>query len=137
MGCHGNPRIMYFVEHDVGEMNRRTGGAATYFRNVIRRAFVDHAQVRPIEVALDGKTLSATEITLTPFKEDARIAVFPGIADKQYRFVLSDDVAGGVIEIEASATSQSGAFSSKETMMFKSEAPCPGDVGPCVAGAQQ
>ena len=123
MGFHGNPVIMFFLEHDVVEMNRLTGGTATYFRNRIRQAFVDKAEVRPIAVERGGQSVSATEITLTPFKADEHLAVFPGLADKRYRFVLSDAVPGKVLEIETAAQSSSGQFSAKETMMFESEGP--------------
>jgi hypothetical protein len=137
IGFHGNPVVMFFLERDVIEMNRLTGGAATYFRNRIRQAFVDQAQMRPIEVERDGKKLSATEITLMPFKEDARLAVFPGLAEKRYRFVLADAVPGTIYEIEADAPSKTGQFSTRETMVFAKTGPCTGDVGPCAPTSPQ
>ena len=101
-GFHGNPVLMYFLEHDVVELRQATGGAATYFRNRIRRAFFDGAQVHPTEVTVDGKTQAATEITITPFHNDAQIARFPGVAEKSYRFVLCDAVPGTIYQISTS-----------------------------------
>jgi hypothetical protein len=134
---HGNPLIMFFLERDVGEMHRLTGGTATYFRNRIRQAFVDQAQLKTIELQRDGKPMQATEITLAPFVQDPHAAVFPGLAEKRYRFVLSEAVPGRVVEIQSEAPSKTGQFATKETMTFVSEAPCTGDVGPCVPVSQQ
>jgi hypothetical protein len=101
-GFHGNPVLMYFLEHDVMELHQATGGAATYFRNRIRRAFFDGADVHPAEVTVDGKTRAATEIVIMPFRNDAQIARFPGVADKRYRFVLCDAVPGAIYQISTS-----------------------------------
>ena len=101
-GFHGNPVLMYFLEHDVVELHQATGGAATYFRNRIRRAFFDGAEVHPTELTVDGKSRAATEIVITPFRNDAQIARFPGVADKSYRFVLCDAVPGTIYQISTS-----------------------------------
>ena len=131
---HGNPVLMYFLERDVVTMHDQTGGTATYFRNSIRRAFVDRAEMRQTEVTQDGKKAPATEITLTPFRGDTRIAVFPGLNEKRYRFVLSDAVPGGVYEIAAEVPGATGeAPRLKETMTFAAAAPCGGSEGPCAA----
>jgi len=136
MGFHGNPVIMFFLEHDVVEMNKLTGGTATYFRNRIRQAFVDKAEQRQVTLERDGKPINATEITLVPFKGDERIAVFPGLTEKRYRFVLSDAVPGAVFEIEASSSSATGQFSAKDTMTFEGTRPCTGESGSCTPAAQ-
>ncbi|HKW55563.1 MAG TPA: hypothetical protein VJO12_17870 [Stellaceae bacterium] len=101
-GFHGNPVLMYFLEHDVFELRQATGGAATYFRNRIRRAFLDGADVHPTEVSVDGKKQAATEIVITPFRNDAQIGRFPGVADKSYSFVLCDAVPGTIYRISTS-----------------------------------
>jgi hypothetical protein len=127
----GNPVLMFFLERDVQEMHKLTGGAATYFRNRIRQAFVDRATVRKTTVEAAGRQAPGTEITLEPFSHDPRIAIFPGWKDKSYRFVLSDEVPGTIYEI---ATEVPGADGQKprfkETMIFAGEKPCEKD-GPC------
>ena len=101
-GFHGNPVLMYFLEHDVMELHQATGGASLYFRNRIRRAFFDGAEVHPTEVTVDGKMKAATEIVITPFRNDAQIARFPGVTEKSYRFVLCDAVPGTIYQISTS-----------------------------------
>lgn len=102
-GFHGNPLLMYFLEHDVVEMRDATGGAATYFRNRIRRAFVDAAETHPVEVTLDGAKQSGTEIVITPFRDDPHVGRIPGFADKTYRFILCDAVPGTIYQISTAA----------------------------------
>jgi len=101
-GFHGNPVLMYFLEHDVMELHQATGGATLYFRNRIRRAFFDGADVHPTEVTVGGKTQAATEIVITPFRNDAQVARFPGVTEKSYRFVLCDAVPGTIYQISTS-----------------------------------
>ena len=132
MDFHGNPVVMFFLEHDVEEMHRATGGAAAYFRNRIRAAFVDRAQLREVELLHDGKPVPGTEITLAPFREDPRIAVFPGLTNKLYRFVLSDAIPGEIFEIGSEVPGGDGQSARlKETMTFAGEHACAGAEGTC------
>lgn len=136
MGFHGNPVLMYFLERDVEAMHAQTGGAATYFRNRIRHAFVDRAELREVELQRDGKTERATEITVVPFRGDLRIAAFPGLEEKRYRFVLSDAVPGAVYEIGVEVPGKPGeAPLLLETLTFLAEASCERSEGPCTAPA--
>jgi hypothetical protein len=133
-GFHGNPLLMYFLERDVEAMHEQTGGTATYFRNRIRRAFVDEAELRPVEIERDGKKVAATEITLAPFRGDTHLAVFPGLGEKQYRFVLSDAVPGGLYEIAAEVPGAQGRPPRlKDTMTFAAATSCTRSEGPCAA----
>jgi len=69
---------------------------------------VDQAQLNAIELQRDGSPVPATEITLTPFTQDQHIAVFPGLAEKRYRFVLADSVPGRIVEIQSEVPSKTG-----------------------------
>lgn len=95
----GNPLLMYFLEHDVTEMHQATQGSAVYFRNRIRRAFLEGAETHPVTITYDGKQEQATEITVTPFHKDPMIDHFPAFAEKTYHFVLSDAIPGTIYEI--------------------------------------
>ena len=99
---HGNPLIMYFLEWDVRRMHEATGGSALYFRNRIREAFVDQAELADASITLDGRPEPAMAITLQPYRRDPGIERYPAFRDKSYRFVLADAVPGKVYEIEAS-----------------------------------
>jgi hypothetical protein len=98
---HGNPLIMYFLEWDVRGMHKVTGGSALYFRNRIREAFVDQAELTDVPITVDGRSEPAKAITLQPYRHDPGIERYAAFRDKRYRFVLSDAVPGMVYEIEA------------------------------------
>jgi hypothetical protein len=99
---HGNPLIMYFLEWDAQSMHKATGGSNLYFRNRIREAFVDQAEIDHTSITLDGRPQPAIAITLQPYRHDPGMERYAAFRDKSYRFVLSDAVPGKVYEIEAS-----------------------------------
>jgi hypothetical protein len=99
---HGNPLIMYFLEWDVRRMHETTGGSNLYFRNRIREAFVEQAEIDHTSITFDGRPQPAIAITLQPYRHDPGIERYAAFRDKSYRFVLSDAVPGKVYEIEAS-----------------------------------
>jgi hypothetical protein len=99
---HGNPLIMYFLEWDVRRMHETTGGSNLYFRDRIREAFADQAEIDHTSITLDSGAERATAITLRPYRDDPGIERYAAFRDKTYRFVLSDAVPGTVYEIEAS-----------------------------------
>jgi hypothetical protein len=134
IGFRGNPALMYFLQHDVEEMRRQTGGSTTYFRNRIRRAFVDQAPLRAIELVHEGKPLQATEIVAYPFRGDPKLTRFPGMQEKRYRFVLAETVPGVLYAIEAEVPGETGQPPrSKQSLTFAEQRPCATDEGPCEA----
>jgi hypothetical protein len=96
-----NPVILFFLERDVREMQRLTGGQANYFRKRVRLALADAAQVRAVTIEHQGRTLPAWEISVRPFDDDPLKARFATYADKRYAFTLAEDVPGMVVELRA------------------------------------
>jgi hypothetical protein len=122
LGFNGNPLLMFFLEHDVTEMRDATGGAAQYFRNRIRDAFVDRAEMRAVDITLDGKSEKATEIALAPFRDDPQFAQFPSFRDKTYHFILAEAVPGRIYEISTTLPSRDDTKNSfEEAMTYRSE----------------
>lgn len=120
--ARGNPVLMYFLERDIHEMQRLTGGNWRYFQRRIRLAFVDKARVRPVDFVHDQKDVKGREIRITPFADDPQKSRYAKFAGKYYVFVLSDDVPGGVYQIRAvvpdeKAAGPSGALM-EETLTF-------------------
>jgi hypothetical protein len=111
---------MFFLERDVLEMHKATGGSALYFRNRIREAFVDRATTRPVSVVVEGKEQSGTEVTLAPFRNDPMIARFEAFREKSYRFVLVDALPGTIYQI-STLMPKSGA---SDTLTFARAEPC-------------
>lgn len=99
--ARGNPLLLYFLEHDLREMQRMTGGSVTYFRRLLRRAFADpKLSVEPVSAMVDGHQVAASRVSIEPFRADpAAPSRYPRLAGKRYEFVLSSAVPGGIVNV--------------------------------------
>lgn len=127
--AEGNPVIMWFLERDIREMERLTGGKAPYFQKRIRLALADQAEVRPVKFSFGGRELSGTEIKVSPYLDDPNKAKFGKVSPaKYYVFTLSDQVPGGVYQIRAIVPGEAtgGKPLIDETLTFRKVGPLKG-----------
>lgn len=107
--AEGNPVILWFLDRDIKEMERLTGGKSPYFRKRIRLALANAAEVRPVKFSFEGKEVSGTEIKVSPYLDDPNKAKFGKVSPaKYYVFTLSDQVPGGVYQIRAVVPGEAG-----------------------------
>jgi hypothetical protein len=99
----GNPVLLGFLEHDIAEMQRLTGGSSAYFRKRIRLALAESAQVQPRHFTYAGKDIDGREIVIEPYANDPMRARFEQYVGKRYTFIVSDKVPGGVYQVHAVA----------------------------------
>ena len=97
-----NPVILYFLEHDVREMQRLTRGQQAHFRRMIRMAIYKGAQVTETTLRYRGRALRGHEVAIAPYLDDPVRARFEKFARKRYVFLLSDEVPGSVYGIRSS-----------------------------------
>ena len=97
--ARGNPVLLGFLEHDIAQMSRLTGGSATYFRKRIRMALANGAQVVAQPITWQGRQVPAQVVRIQPYRDDPLHARYEKYAGKTYRFVLSDSVPGGVYQL--------------------------------------
>ncbi|HET9670738.1 MAG TPA: hypothetical protein VFQ93_14115 [Casimicrobiaceae bacterium] len=97
----GNPIILFFLERDVREMHRLTGGSPNHFRQRIRLALASHAEVVPVAVTAGTRQVSAVEIRIAPYRDDPVRTRYERFAEKSYAFTLSNDVPGEVVEMRS------------------------------------
>jgi hypothetical protein len=100
--AHGNPVLLGFLEHDIAEMKRLTGGSTSYFRKRIRMALAEGAQVTLQPITYQGKTLQAQAVRIQPYLNDPMHARFQKYLRKTYTFVLSEQVPGGLYQLQSS-----------------------------------
>jgi hypothetical protein len=100
--AHANPVILYFLEHDVREMQRLTKGQQAHFRRMIRMAIYKGAQVTETLLRYRGRELRGHEVAITPYLDDPVRPRFEKFARKRYVFLLSDEVPGSVYGIRSS-----------------------------------
>lgn len=106
--AHGNPVLLGFLERDIAEMKRLTGGSTAYFRKRIRMALADNAQLSTQSITYDGKLLPAQVVRIQPYLNDPMHARFEPYVHKTYTFIVSDGVPGGVYRLKSSLANGDG-----------------------------
>jgi hypothetical protein len=96
-----NPVTLFFLEREVRELQRQTGGQAAHFRKRIRLALVDSARVQAVRSRYGTTEVEATEVSISPFADDPQRRRYASLAAMQYRFIVSPLVPGGVLELRA------------------------------------
>jgi hypothetical protein len=95
----GNPLLAVYLQGDMHEMNRLTGGNWRYFHRGLKIGFQSLAAIRAVQVDWQGKKVPATEIFVRPYVNDPKRKQIAAFADKSYSFILADDVPGMLYEI--------------------------------------
>jgi hypothetical protein len=113
--ARGNPLLLYFLEHDLREMQRLTGGSVTYFRRLLRRAFADpKLAVEPVSATVQGHQVAASRVSIEPFRADPSApSRYPRLAGKRYEFVLSSAVPGGIVNVASVLPADGGGEGSR------------------------
>lgn len=100
-GAQGNPAVLGFLERDISEMKRMTGGSINYFRKRIRLALAEAASVEPVSVSYAGHQVQGRKIAIRPFLNDPMQDRMRKYVAKNYEFILSDDVPGAVYRLRS------------------------------------
>ena len=108
-GAEGNPVLLCFLERDIREMERVTGGKSGYFRRAIRLALARSANVDKTRLSYAGRESAASEVTITPYADDPLKDRIGKYASKTYVFTLSVAVPGGVHSVRSFVPSSGGA----------------------------
>ena len=107
--ANANPVILFFLEREVREMHRRTGGSINYYRKRIRMALAEGAQVDAVALDIGPRRIAATQIHIAPYRDDPARSRYQKFAEKTYTFTLSDDVPGKVVELRSELSAPPGA----------------------------
>lgn len=123
-GYRNNPMIVLFLQRDVEQMSRMTGGSPNYFRNRIRAAFAEPAAVQAETVTFshDGRPLEGTKVTVRPFVNDPQIPRYAEFQHKRYEFVLTPEIPGGVYSLRAVTPNGTEGPLLEESMTYEGEA---------------
>jgi hypothetical protein len=107
--ANANPVILFFLERDVREMHRLTGGSSNYYRKRIRMALAEGGQIETVTLNIGPRRIVATEIHIAPYHDDPARSRYEKFAEKTYVFTLSDDVPGKVVELRSELSAPPGA----------------------------
>lgn len=120
--AQGNPALLGFLERDINEMKRLTGGSANYFRKRIRLALAEAAKVDTVTVPFGGRQVEARQVAIQPYLNDPMQEKMQKYVAKRYVFILSDQVPGSVYQVRSTvpgdqqADRKNGAALIEETM---------------------
>ncbi len=89
-----NPVLLGFLEYDIREMERATGGKANYFRKRIRMALAEGPALQPVTLRWKGQPLPAVAVTIQPYADDPLRARYGKLADKRYTFWRATGLPG-------------------------------------------
>lgn len=101
--AEANPVLLGFLEHDIREMERATGGRANYFRKLIRLALAEGPPLQTRQMVYRGQPVSAQEIAITPYLSDPLRARYAQLAGKRYQFWRSAEVPGRLLGVRTLA----------------------------------
>lgn len=123
--AQGNPAVLGFLERDIVEMQRLTGGSTSYFRKRIRMALAENARIEDVTVAYGGRQVRGQKVSIQPYLNDPMGGKMPKYLGKQYVFILSDAIPGSVYRLSATVPGLAptekggtGAVLVEETMTF-------------------
>jgi hypothetical protein len=97
--AEGNPVILHFLEREVREMQRLTQGSQMHFRKRIRMSIYDGATVMPVSLRFRGRDVTGQEVRFSPYLDDPNRPRYEKLAQKEYRFILSNAVPGALYGI--------------------------------------
>ena len=120
--AHGNPVLLGFLERDIAEMKRLTGGSAAYFRKRIRMALAEGAQLSAQSISFQGKSVPAQAVRIQPYLNDPMHARFEPYVHKTYIFIVSEQVPGGVYQLRSSLEHGGGRAVASRTAAVVTEA---------------
>ena len=106
--AEGNPVLLAFLERDIADMHRLTGGASNYFRKRIRLALAETAQVKTRRFDYLGQVREGREVCIEPYRDDPMRERFRQFAGKRYTFLLSTSVPGSVYQLRTLVPDVSG-----------------------------
>jgi hypothetical protein len=121
-GLPCNPVILYFLEHDIAEMEQLTGGQRRYFQKRVRLALAAAPPITPVTGEAAGKRVKAQKIVIQPYLDDPNAARFAQYTDKRYTFIMADDVPGQVVMIRTEVPGPNNDFAhplQTETLNFQ------------------
>lgn len=95
----GNGVFVLYLEFDIRELDRLTGGDWAYFQRKIRWALSKGASKKEVTLDYQGKEVKGVQYTIQPFINDPKNARYKLYASKYYIFTLSEEIPGEIYQV--------------------------------------
>jgi len=97
----GNGVFVLYLQFDIHEMERLTGGDWAYFQRKIRWALAAGADKKEVDIDFQGKKIKGVQYVIQPYINDPKNARYSLYAGKYYIFTLSDEIPGEVYQVRS------------------------------------
>jgi len=104
----GNPVMVLFLENHLAELAGKLMGNPRYFKNAIRTALRDKAEVVATDVSVGGRTYKGWRVTVAPFAGDANAKRMRGLETLTYVFEIAPELPGEIARITITADAKDG-----------------------------
>lgn len=95
----GNGVFVLYLEFDIHELDRLTGGEWAYFQRKIRWALAKGAVKKDVEFAYRGEQIKGIQYIIQPFANDPKKERYNLYAYKYYIFTMSEEIPGEFYQI--------------------------------------
>jgi hypothetical protein len=95
----GNGVFVLYLEFDIHELDRLTGGEWAYFQRKIRWALARGASKKEVDIEFQGKQVKGIQYIIQPFANDPKKERYSLYANKYYIFTMSEDIPGEIYQI--------------------------------------
>lgn len=96
----GNGVFVLYLEFDIHELDRLTGGDWAYFQRKIRWALAKGAEKKEVMFDYQGQQIKGFQYTIQPFVSDPKNKRYTLYANKYYIFTMSEAIPGEFYEIK-------------------------------------
>ncbi len=100
----GNPVLMLFLQSDITQLEQLTGGQWRHFQKYIKLALEKpETTLESVDIEFHSQQLKGQKISIQPYQDDPYRDRFKNTAylRKQYDFILSAAIPGGIYKISA------------------------------------
>lgn len=104
----GNPVMILFLENHVADLSAKLLGNPRYFKNAIRAAMRDKAEVTPAEFKIGDAAFKGWRVKVMPFTGDANTKRMRGLDTLTYEFDVAPDLPGQLARISITADAKDG-----------------------------
>lgn len=104
----GNPVLMLFLENHLADLSGRLMGNPRYFKNAIRAALRDKAEVTRTAFTVGGGMHGGWRVKVRPFAGDPNARRMRGLDTLTYEFDVAPDLPGEIVRMTITADTKDG-----------------------------
>ena len=114
----GNPVMILFLENHLADLSAKLLGNPRYFKNGIRAALRDKAEVTPADFTVGERAYKGWRVKVAPFVADPNAKKMRGLETLSYEFDVAPDLPGEIVRIAITADAKGGGRLWEEALTY-------------------